>query len=120
MNILVVDDSRAMRMIIRRTLRQAGLGDHGVTEASSAPEARKLIEAQAPDLILCDWNMPEVTGIELLRQLRADGYTVPFGFITSEASESMKATALEAGAAFFIVKPFEAKTFEDVLTPLLS
>ena len=56
MNILVVDDSKAMRMIMIRTLRHAGYGDHDVVQAGNGAEALSMIEASPPDLILCDWK----------------------------------------------------------------
>ena len=70
MKILIVDDSKAMRMIVRRTLRQAGFGDHAVTEANNGKEALENVRQSMPDLILSDWNMPEATGMEVLRAAR--------------------------------------------------
>jgi two-component system, chemotaxis family, chemotaxis protein CheY len=116
MKILVVDDSRAMRMIVKRTLRQAGFNNLDVSEADNGKTALQAIQADPPSLVLCDWNMPEMNGIELLRTLRGDGNNVNFGFVTSEASPEMKNTASAAGAQFLITKPFTADTFKDVLT----
>jgi two-component system chemotaxis response regulator CheY len=82
-------------------------------EASNGREALETIKANAPNLVLCDWNMPEMTGIELLRELRATNNPIPFGFVTSEASQEMKDTAMAAGAQFLITKPFTPKTFEE-------
>ena len=65
MKILIVDDSKAMRMIVVRTLRQCGISGLQLIEAGNGAEALPIIESQTPDLILCDWNMPEMTGIEL-------------------------------------------------------
>ena len=70
MKILVVDDSRAMRMIVKRTLRQAGFNNVDVSEADNGKTALQQIDTDPPALILCDWNMPEMNGIELLRDLR--------------------------------------------------
>jgi two-component system, chemotaxis family, chemotaxis protein CheY len=67
--ILIVDDSNAMRMIVRRTLRQAGLGDHTVVEAGNGIEALAEIEKGISDIILSDWNMLEMGGLDLLRTL---------------------------------------------------
>ncbi|HYQ16974.1 MAG TPA: response regulator, partial [Polyangiaceae bacterium] len=69
--ILVVDDSKAMRLIVRRTLRQAGFGDYEVAEAANGVEALQQIAQAAPALVISDWNMPEMTGIELLQELNA-------------------------------------------------
>jgi two-component system, chemotaxis family, chemotaxis protein CheY len=120
MNILIVDDSKAMRMIVRRTLRQAGFGDHTVHEANNGKEALDMVKANAPDLILSDWNMPECTGIELLDRLRAQGIMVKFGFVTTERTPEMRLRAAEAGASFLIVKPFTPEDFKEALSPLLG
>ena len=122
MSILVVDDSKVMRAIVRRTLRQAGFGGHDVVEAANGAEALDTVRSmeQLPDLILCDWNMPGMNGIELLTELRADGVQVPFGFVTSESTDDMKSEATEKGAQFFISKPFTPDTFEEKLGPVLS
>ena len=96
--ILIVDDSKAMRMIVTRTLRQAGFGDHEFVEAENGAEGLAKVGTEAPDLVLSDWNMPELTGIEFLRALRAGGNDVRFGFVTSESTDAMRATAEQAGA----------------------
>ena len=108
MDIFIVDDSKAMRMIVRRTLRQAGYGDHNIEEIESAKAALDKILASPPDLVLCDWNMPEMTGIELLKTLRSAGSGVRFGFVTSESSEAIRTEAAHAGAVFLVTKPFTA------------
>jgi two-component system chemotaxis response regulator CheY len=120
MNILIVDDSKAMRMIVRRTLRQAGFGDHNVHEANNGKEALEQVRVSTPDLILSDWNMPEVSGIELLDSLRAQGNMVKFGFVTTERTPEMRLRATEAGAAFLIVKPFTPDDFKAALSALLG
>jgi two-component system chemotaxis response regulator CheY len=120
MKILIVDDSKAMRMIVRRTLRQAGFGGHDVTEASNGKEALDAIRGEAPDLVLSDWNMPEMTGIELLDALRAAGINVNFGFVTTERTTEMRDRASSSGAKFLIVKPFTPEDFQAALTPLLG
>jgi two-component system chemotaxis response regulator CheY len=118
MQILIVDDSRAMRMIVTRVLRQTGHAGSEFREAANGVEALAAIRAQRPDLVLCDWNMPEMTGIELLRTLRAEGLDVRFGFVTSESTGEMRAQAIEAGALFLIAKPFTAERFEEVLASI--
>ena len=65
MRILIVDDSKAMRMIITRTLKQAGFSGYTTTEASNGLEALEKIEEETPDVVLCDWNMPEGHGFTL-------------------------------------------------------
>ena len=119
MRILIVDDSKAMRMIVIRTLRQAGFADHDFAEAVDGVTALASIATEQPDLVLCDWNMPEMNGIELLRALRAAGNQVRFGFVTSESTPAMRNTADENGAMFLIAKPFTAETFSQALAGVL-
>jgi len=117
--VLVTDDSRVMRQIVIRTLRQAGY-DWDVREAADGAEALEAVRADEPDVVLSDWNMPNVNGIELLQQLRAEGFETPFGFVTSESSEEMRATAEAAGALFLISKPFTPESFREVIEPVLA
>ncbi|NLA35445.1 MAG: response regulator [Actinobacteria bacterium] len=108
MKILIVDDSKAMRMIVLRQLRSAGIGSTYL-EATNGREALAVLEREAVDLVLSDWNMPEMTGIELIEALAAAGSTVRFGFVTSESTEEMRARAADAGASFLVAKPFTAE-----------
>lgn len=119
MKVLIADDSRVMRQIVLRTLRQAGFADHDYLEAVDGADALAKIEQQAPDLVLSDWNMPNKTGIELLTTLRSLGNGVPFGFVTSEGSEEMRTVAEDAGALFVIAKPFTPESFEAALSGVL-
>jgi two-component system chemotaxis response regulator CheY len=114
------DDSKAMRMIVKRALRQAGYEDAEIEEAGNGVAALEAITANPPDLVLSDWNMPEMTGIELLRVLRKEGPFVKFGFVTSESTPGMRGQAIRAGARFLIAKPFTAQVFEDTLAGVLS
>lgn len=120
MKILIADDSRVMRQIVKRTLRQAGFTGHETIEAGDGTETLRIALAEKPDLILADWNMPGLTGLEVLCQLRTAGVQTTFGFVTSEVSEGMKQQALNAGAAFVITKPFTDVSFEQALTPLIG
>ncbi|QWC84731.1 response regulator [Nocardioidaceae bacterium] len=120
MKIIVADDSKVMRRIVVRTLRQAGHGGHEVIEAENGRECLDLVTDRTPDLVLSDWNMPEMTGIECLDALRAQGTEVPFGFVTSEGSPEMRERAARSGALFLIAKPFTAETFAEALDPLLG
>jgi len=118
--ILIADDSRVMRQIVTRTLRQAGYSGHDLVEAENGRQAYDAVVSERPDLVLSDWNMPEMTGVEVLRALRAAGVAVPFGFVTSESSDVMRTTAEAAGALFLITKPFTADSFRDALDPILG
>jgi two-component system, chemotaxis family, chemotaxis protein CheY len=120
MKILIADDSRVMRQIVTRTLRQAGYEGHDLVEASDGREAYNTAKAEKPDLVLSDWNMPEMTGVEVLRQLRAEGVQVPFGFVTSEGTPEMRQAAEAAGALFLITKPFTPESFKDALDSILG
>ena len=120
MKIIVADDSKVMRRIVVRTLRQAGHGGHDVIEAENGRECLDLVGTHAPDLVLSDWNMPEMTGIECLDALREQGTDVPFGFVTSEGSAEMRQRAEQSGALFLIAKPFTAETFAAALDPVLG
>jgi two-component system chemotaxis response regulator CheY len=120
MKILVADDSRAMRMIVMRTLRQAGMGGHDIVEAEDGAQALELVGDFHPDLILSDWNMPNMNGIDLLHALRSRGDQTPFCFVTSEGSEEMREQAARGGALGLIAKPFTADSFTDVLASVVG
>ena len=120
MKILIVDDSKAMRLIVIRTLRQAGFGDHQLEEATNGAEALAAVRAHKHDVVLSDWNMPEMNGLQLLESLRAEGYRGRFAFITSESTDEMKKKAQDAGASVFVTKPFTAEVFQALLGPLLK
>lgn len=119
MNILIVDDSKAMRLIVRRSLRAAGYGSYEVEEATNGKEALDMIRSKRPDLVLSDWNMPVMSGLELLQALSGERITVPFGFVTSEGTDEMRERAGGAGAKFLITKPFTPEAMLDALRPIL-
>ena len=112
MNILLVDDSKAMRMIVMRQMRQIGYGDSEFIEAENGKEALDAILADPPQLVLSDWNMPEMTGIELLQALNEKDVKIPFGFVTSEGTPEMRTRAADAGAKFLVAKPFSAEDLQ--------
>ena len=120
MKILVVDDSTAMRLMIIKTLRQAGFGGNDVVQAEDGQVALGKVKDEEPDLVLADWNMPNMTGIELLQALRSDGNEVTFGFITTEATPQMRDIARTNGAKFLISKPFTVEMFEEVLGAVIK
>ena len=115
MRVLIVDDSKVMRMIIIRTLRQAELGAIDVAEASDGQEGLAMVESFRPELIVSDWNMPNMSGLEFLQALRATGNTTSFGFITSETHQSIKDEALATGADFLLTKPFSPEQFAEIV-----
>jgi two-component system, chemotaxis family, chemotaxis protein CheY len=104
---LVVDDSRAVRMILARTLKELGFE---VREAANGREALEVIETEknAVTLVLADWNMPEINGLELLKQLRQkpELSSLVVVMVTTETELDQMAAALEAGANEYVMKPF--------------
>jgi two-component system, chemotaxis family, chemotaxis protein CheY len=118
MRILLVDDSKAMRMIVMRQLRQIGYGDSTFIEANNGKEALDVILSDAPSLVLCDWNMPEMSGIELLTALNSRDIRLPFGFVTSEGTPEMRKLAEDAGAKFLVSKPFTADDLERAIATI--
>lgn len=79
-----------------------------------------IIRKSPPAVVLSDWNMPEMSGIQLLQAMREEGHKVKLGFVTSETADDMRSPASEQGAAFMITKPFTEDTFRHVLEPLLG
>jgi two-component system chemotaxis response regulator CheY len=115
MNVLLVDDNKAMRLVVRRTLLETGLNIR-VDEAENGSDALAKLSSDIPDLILSDWNMPEMGGVDLLRELRSRGCAVPFGFVTcAPPTPQMRERAIEAGAQFMLTKPFSPQRLRDVL-----
>jgi two-component system chemotaxis response regulator CheY len=120
MKVMIIDDSSSMRLIIKRTLKQAGFDGLEFCEAGDGADALNTIDQHNPDLVLCDWNMPVMSGIEFLTRLREQNNPVPLGFVTTESTAPMRARASEAGAQFLIAKPFTAEVFERTLKRFFS
>lgn len=105
MTILIVDDSATMRMLLRRDLRVAGWED--VEEAPDAASALRVLSTSDVSLVLSDWHMPSMTGLDLLERVRNESNETRFGFVTCEASDKERVQALRAGAQFLITKPVD-------------
>jgi two-component system phosphate regulon response regulator PhoB len=107
-NVLVVDDESAISEMIRFALKRAGMN---VRIAADAREALVCISEQKPDIILMDWMMPGVSGVELTRRLRRDPVTseIPVIMLTAKVTEDDKVTGLNAGSDDYIVKPFSPR-----------
>lgn len=120
MDVLLVDDSKTMRMLVKRALRLAGYRDLLIGEADSGKGALDELDRAIPKLILSDWNMPVMNGIELLKQLRAAQCNTPLGFITSEASAEIRELAMQSGASFLLTKPFTPEAVQSALEPFLG
>lgn len=120
MPILIVDDYRTMLKIIRNLLKQ--LGFTNVEEATDGSEALGKLREGEFDLVISDWNMEPMTGLELLKEVRADDRlrAVPFIIITAESKIENVVAAKEAGVSNYIVKPFNAATLKAKLTSVLG
>jgi len=116
MQILIVDDSKAMRAMIIRSVKAAGLPELGIAEAANGVEALAAVHQNPPDLVLTDWNMPEMSGIEFVEAVRAEGSAVPIGFVTSEQNPNILERAYKAGALFVLAKPFTPEGFKAALS----
>jgi two-component system, chemotaxis family, chemotaxis protein CheY len=104
MKALVVDDSMTIRRIVIKALGLVGITD--ATEASDGAEAVKAVQSGAFDLILLDWNMPKLSGIDALKQMRQAGNKTPVIMVTTEAEKARVIEAIKSGANDYLIKPF--------------
>lgn len=120
MHILVVDDYSTMRRIIKNLLKQ--LGFDNVEEASDGGDAFKKLQEKPAGLIISDWNMEPVTGMELLKQVRAHETlkNTPFIMVTAESKPENVIAAKQAGVSNYIVKPFNAETLKMKMTSVIG
>jgi len=117
---LVVDDFSTMRRIVRNLLKE--LGFVNVQEAEDGVEALAKLRADTFDFVVSDWNMPNMTGIELLREIRADAKLkhLPVLMVTAEAKKENIIMAAQAGASGYVVKPFTAATLDEKLKKIFQ
>lgn len=115
MKVLIVDDFATMRRILRNILKQIGFTN--IIEADDGKSALKELKKEKIDLVLCDWNMPEMPGIELLNKVRSDDELkdMPFVMVTAEAQKENIVEAVKAGVSNYVVKPFTAETISEKL-----
>ena len=120
MQILVVDDYQTMLRVLTNLLKQ--LGFHNVDQAQDGDEALSKLNATTVDFIISDWNMEPMTGIELLREVRASDKLkhIPFIMITAESKTENVIAAKEAGVSNYIVKPFNAQTLKGKMESVLG
>ncbi|UTH72657.1 chemotaxis response regulator CheY [Chromobacterium sp. IIBBL 290-4] len=120
MRFLVVDDFSTMRRIVRNLLKE--LGFTNVDEAEDGQVALHKLKTQHFDFVVSDWNMPNMTGIELLKAVRADPQLkhLPFMMVTAEAKRENIIEAAMAGASGYIVKPFTAATMEEKMNKIFQ
>jgi two-component system chemotaxis response regulator CheY len=119
-NILIVDDYKTMLRIIRSLLNQIGFNN--VDEASNGAEALVKLKEKKYELIISDWNMEQMTGLELLQKVRADEKIkmTPFIMVTAESKTDNVIAAKQAGVNNYIVKPFNAETLKAKLASVLG
>ncbi|MDR2480328.1 MAG: response regulator [Treponema sp.] len=117
--VLVVDDSRIMRNIVKNTFSQMNISSQFL-DAGNGIEAMHHLRSQRVDIILLDWNMPELSGIDFLRHVRAlpEYAKLPIIMVTSEAARYNVIEALKAGATDYIVKPVNEKNFREKLSKI--
>lgn len=120
MKILVVDDFATMRKVVKNLLKQAGF--ENVLEAEDGVAALRLLKSQKIDFIISDWNMPNMTGLELLKSVRGDQdlAATPFLMVTAEALQDNVVAAVKAGVSNYIVKPFTAEVLNEKITKIME
>jgi two-component system, chemotaxis family, chemotaxis protein CheY len=120
MKILVVDDFATMRRIVKNILTQ--LGFKNIIEADDGTTALGVLKAEKIGLIVSDWNMPKMTGLDLLKAVRADANTanIPFIMVTAEAQQDNIILAVKAKVSQYIVKPFTAETLAEKLSKIFG
>lgn len=121
-NILVADDSETMRSVIKKTVSMAGVPVGEFHEAANGKEALDILAKHWIDVILSDINMPEMGGMELLREVTGseDYKRIPLIFITTESSEARMEEAQKIGVAGYIKKPFVPEAIKDILYEVLE
>jgi len=120
MHLLIVDDMPNMIRTVRNMLRH--LGYHHTSDAENGLAAWKVLKNETIDFVICDWNMPEMTGVDLLRKVRLedDLKDIPFLMVTAEVAEETIAEAAETEVDGYIIKPFVAKVLEQKIQNILE
>ncbi|MEN6623016.1 MAG: response regulator [Smithella sp.] len=120
LKILVVDDFATMRKVVRNLLKQSGYDD--IVEAEDGVMALKALKSQKIDFVVSDWNMPNMSGLELLKAVRADAELAktPFLMVTAEALQDNVVAAVKAGVNNYIVKPFTAEVLNEKIKKIIE
>ena len=118
MKILLVDDSRTIRNIQKNVLKQLGHTD--VVEAEDGIQALAQLQKGSPDLMLVDWNMPNMDGITLIRKVRETNKTLPIIMCTTEAEKTRVLEAIKAGVNNYVVKPFTVESLGEKINQTMS
>jgi two-component system chemotaxis response regulator CheY len=121
-SILIVDDSLPMRSVIKRTLKAAGYGSSEMLEAPNGKEALELMEGAWIDLIMTDYNMPEMNGLEFIKAVKAGELSkdIPVVVVSTEGNDEKINEFMAAGAAGYITKPFTAEAIRDLIVNILG
>lgn len=118
MKVMLVDDSKTMRTIQKNVLAQIGYTD--VTEACDGQDALSKAKAEPPDLILLDWNMPNMDGMAFMKTFRQENKETPIIMVTTEAEKSRVIEAIKAGVNNYVIKPFTPDTLTARISETLS
>ncbi len=118
MNIMLVDDSRTIRNIQKRTLEQLGHTD--IIEAEDGVQAFAKFNEKAPDLMLIDWNMPNMNGLDLVKKIRETNKTIALIMCTTEGEKSRILDAIKAGVNNYLVKPFTAESLGEKINQTMA
>jgi two-component system chemotaxis response regulator CheY len=121
-DVLVVDDSAAIRKILQRVLRQTGMAIRTIHEAGDGQEALELLKSHRPALVLTDINMPKMDGLQFLAAMKASEAWrgIPVVMITTEGGETKVGEAVKLGAAGYVRKPFTADQIKEKLAGILE
>ena len=118
MKVMLVDDSKTMRTIQRNILMQLGYKE--IEEACDGQDALSKLAAFGPELLLVDWNMPNMDGITFVKTYRAQGGKSPVVMVTTEAEKTRVVEAIKAGVNNYVVKPFTAATLDEKLNKIFE
>ncbi|CUS37665.1 chemotaxis regulator transmitting signal to flagellar motor component [Candidatus Nitrospira nitrosa] len=120
MKILIVDDMVTMRRIVKNVLKQLGFSN--IDEAENGQDGLQKLKSSKYDFVVSDWNMPVMTGIDMLRAIRADEQlkAIPVLMVTAEAQQKNLVEAVQAGVSNYIVKPFTAETMQEKLAKIFK
>lgn len=121
-SILIVDDSLPMRSVIKRTFKAAGYGNSEFREAANGKEALELMKNDWIDIVITDYNMPVMNGMEFIKTIKGDDLLkdIPVVVISTEGNEAKIKEFMDCGAAGYITKPFAPETIRDLLTNILG
>ncbi len=118
--VLIVDDSPTMRKVLVRELTKLGFAESNIQEAEDGKEAIRAVRDRQYHLIIIDWNMPNILGIDAVRSIRGAGIKTPILMVTTESERANVISAVQAGANNYLVKPFTSESFRDKVMALLE